>query len=104
MVFRSPVLRLVIATLAPLVIARLLQNRNDQSAAPTGTAAMTEAAAREVLGVNAYAGRDEILEAHRRLMKQLHPDQGGSHYFATRINQARDVLIKTAGVTLDNTP
>ena len=35
----------------------------------------------------------QIREAHRRLMRSAHPDHGGSDWLATRINQARDVLL-----------
>lgn len=61
-------------------------------AAP-GAAGMSRAEALEVLGVSAGASKAEIQAAYVRLMRAAHPDQGGSDWLATRINQARDVLI-----------
>jgi hypothetical protein len=54
---------------------------------------MTRAEAYEVLGLKAGASDDEVHAAHRRLMRMAHPDTGGSDWLASRINQARDVLL-----------
>ncbi|MCY4129138.1 MAG: DnaJ domain-containing protein [Gammaproteobacteria bacterium] len=54
---------------------------------------ITPERARKILGVAESATRDEIIEAHRRLMQKNHPDRGGSEYIASEINQAKRVLL-----------
>lgn len=54
---------------------------------------MSVAQARQILGVDENATRDQIIEAHRRLMQKLHPDRGGSTFLAAQINAAKQVLL-----------
>ncbi len=61
--------------------------------APQSDDAMARDEALRVLGLPAGATEKEIRAAHRRLMKQAHPDHGGSDYLASKINQAKDVLL-----------
>lgn len=50
---------------------------------------MTAAEAREILGVAEGATRDEINAAYKKLMLKVHPDLGGSKYFAQQLNAAK---------------
>ena len=64
---------------------------------PPGSGAMTPEEARAVLGVGRDASDADIRAAHRRLMKISHPDHGGTDYLATKINQAKDILLGKSG-------
>ncbi|XP_015965655.1 mitochondrial import inner membrane translocase subunit TIM14-1 [Arachis duranensis] len=59
---------------------------------------MTRREAALILGVREHTPTDKVKEAHRRVMIANHPDAGGSHYLASKINEAKDVLLgKTKG-------
>ncbi|RVW68405.1 Mitochondrial import inner membrane translocase subunit TIM14-1 [Vitis vinifera] len=59
---------------------------------------MTKREAALILGIRENATADKVKEAHRRVMVANHPDAGGSHYLASKINEAKDVMLgKTRG-------
>jgi hypothetical protein len=67
--------------------------RSGSAPPPRGSTDVTVEEAYEILGLAPGADAEAIRAAHRRLMKQLHPDHGGTDYLATKINRARDVLL-----------
>ncbi len=49
--------------------------------------------ARRLLAVREGARREDIVEAHRRLLAMVHPDRGGTNAQVHEANAARDLLL-----------
>jgi len=77
------------------------QNKNGQqhasSAPPTADTEMGMEKAMDVLALKPGHSKDDVIQAHRRMMQKLHPDRGGSEFLAAQINTAKDVLLKNLG-------
>ena len=58
---------------------------------------MTPDQARAVLDLAPNPSKQEVVDAHRRLMMKIHPDKGGSTYLAQQLNEAKGVLLKRLG-------
>lgn len=65
--------------------------QTEQPRARSSTMSRDEAL--KVLGLQDGASEDEIRAAHKKLMMQNHPDRGGSDYLASKINEAKDILL-----------
>ena len=77
----------------------LLGARSQRTLEPTAKARparrerMDLADARAILGVEEGATVEEIRLAYARLMRQAHPDHGGTDGLAAQLNAARDRLL-----------
>ena len=67
---------------------------SDNNAHETGSGKMSVSEALQVLGLVGNPTSDEITQAYRKIMQQLHPDRGGNQYFAAKANAARETLLK----------
>ncbi|HKX77337.1 MAG TPA: molecular chaperone DnaJ [Novosphingobium sp.] len=59
----------------------------------TASRRVAAARARNLLGVTANSNRQDILDAHRRMVAAVHPDKGGSNEQVHEANAARDLLL-----------
>ncbi len=67
-------------------------SQQQQAPPARGRVRMSQDEALRVLGLKTGASADDVKAAHRRLLKDFHPDKGGTDYLAAKINEAKDVL------------
>lgn len=64
-----------------------------KSPPPGSKGGMTTKEALEILGLTEGADQKAIRAAYKSLMTKVHPDMGGSEYFAKQLNEARRILL-----------
>ena len=57
---------------------------------------MTRREAALILGIRESSPKQKVKEAHRRVLLLNHPDRGGSTHIATKINEAKEMLLPGA--------
>lgn len=72
---------------------RMTGQKPDEAATADPGSLLTRPQAYEILGLKPGASEEDIKEAYHRLMRANHPDAGGSTWIASRLNQARDLLL-----------
>lgn len=68
-------------------------SRAEHGGGPTGSGRMTLDEAYEILGLERSATLADVRRAHKELMLKVHPDRGGSSYLASKINEAKDIVL-----------
>ena len=81
-------------TVAASARARAQSAREQQNNSSNRHGDMTRDQALSILGLSRGAGPNEIKDAHRRLMRVMHPDRGGTSEQAAQVNRAKDVLTQ----------
>lgn len=76
-----------------VVFWRMLTGKWPWQTAANGARKEAERKARNLLGVASGAGREDIIDAHRRLVAMVHPDRGGTSDQVHEANDARDLLL-----------
>ena len=94
------IVKLVWLALLLTAACRLLTGRwpwrlfTKSQSGPASARAEARLRARALLGVADGAGREDIIEAHRRLIAMVHPDRGGTSEQVHEANSARDLLLR----------
>lgn len=96
--------RLLIFVILACVVLRMATGKWPWQLWQSSQRSQDEASARALLGLGYSASRDEILQAHRRLLMQVHPDRGGNAEATRRANAARDILLARLARTETENP
>lgn len=92
-----PILKFVFSALlrfSPALAQIYAKRQNSGATDRPSESTMSLEEARQILEVSEGASKDEIQIAYKKQIQKVHPDKGGSAYFASKLNEARDRLLK----------
>ncbi len=75
------------------VVHNASRNYGNSGGKSVGEADITLEEAREMFGLDKDYTKADVKKAYHKLMQSNHPDQGGTKYFAIKINQAKELLM-----------
>jgi DnaJ-domain-containing protein 1 len=89
---------LMLAVVAILLVSLVLKTMSTRSEDDSRTLQktgkrMSRELACKVLDVPPTANEEQVMDAYRRLIQKLHPDQGGSAHLMDMVVQAKNTLI-----------
>jgi len=87
------VIKLLTLVILGSIACRMLSGRWPWELLGAADRSAEESRARVLLGVRPGAGRDEVIEAHKKLITRVHPDRGGTEQAVHEANAARDLLL-----------
>ena len=90
-------MKLIELALLACVAVRLLSGRWPWELLRDNDRSFAEQRARNLLGLERAASREDIIDAHRRLIARVHPDRGGTSDAVHEANAARDLLLGRIG-------
>ena len=85
--------KLIVILALVVAIYRWLRGRWPWEPARDKRRSWARAQASALLGVGDGASREDIIDAHRRLIARVHPDRGGTNALVHEANSARDLLL-----------
>jgi hypothetical protein len=92
-----PQLALIVFLLAILFLYKdsLISKVNKKSNKSYIKGKMTIEEAEDILGLKPGYTQEDVKLSYQKMMLKNHPDHGGSDYLASKINEAKDVLLKS---------
>lgn len=96
---RLPAAIALLSAVAPLALGWWRARDQEENEALDGFDPKEDVVTREealdILGLEEDASIHEVKIAYKALMRKVHPDNEGSQWMATKLNQAKDILMET---------
>lgn len=75
-------------------ISTVLKIKRSRSSTTFGSSFKETNESYRILGLKRNCTKQDIINAHKKLIKDAHPDKSGNNEIASKINRARDILLE----------